>query len=87
MKRFIEWFALAIFPNSKIANRPVKVSREEWLALKRENAESSQSAMGDTVKPDMMRRAQFSDFNHDSVEFLNSGKRLDGTNIEQSKNY
>jgi hypothetical protein len=87
MRKLVEWFALALFPNSKIATRPVKVSREEWLAIKRENAEASQSAMGDTVKPDMMRRAQFSDFNHDSVEFLNSGKRLDGTNIEESKNF
>ena len=87
MTRLIQWIALALFPNSKIANRPVKVSQEEWLALKRENAESGQSAMGDTVKPDMMRRAQFSHFTHDSVDFLNSGKRLDGTNVEESKNY
>ncbi len=49
MKNPIRCIALALFPNSKIANRPVKVSREEWLALKRENTESSQSAMGDTV--------------------------------------
>jgi hypothetical protein len=87
MRKLIEWFALALFPNSKIANRPVKVSRDEWLALKRENAESGQSAMGETLKPDMMRRAQNSDFMHDSVDFLNSGKRLDGTNIEESKNF
>jgi hypothetical protein len=43
------WIAMALFPNSRLANRPVKVSPKEFVALKRENAESNKSAMGETV--------------------------------------
>lgn len=96
MSKIIGWFVRALFPNSRLANRPVKVSRKEFLTLKREIAESSKFSMGETIKPEMF----YKDGNlrpsgnpdvwdpvlHDSVEFLNYGKRLDGTDIEESKN-
>ena len=88
--KLLMWFVRALFPNSRLANRPVKVSRKELLALKREIAESSKFSMGETVKPEMFykdgnRRSARSQRLHDSVQFLNYGKRLDGTDIEESK--
>ena len=94
--KLLMWFVRALFPNSRLANRPVKVSRKEYLALKREIAESNKFSMGETVKPEMfykngnLRPSGNSDVwdpvLHDSVELLNDGKRLDGTDIEESKN-
>ena len=96
--KLLMWVARALFPNSRLANRPVRVSRKEYLALKREIAESNKYSMGETVKPDMLNkdgqpRPHFSGavkgaFGqlHDSVAYLNTGKRLDGTDIEESKN-
>ncbi len=47
--------------------------------------------MGETVKPEMFYkdgnlRPADSELLHDSVQLLNYGKRLDGTDIEESKN-
>ena len=91
MTRLIQWLAIALFPNSRLAIRPVKVSRKEYLALQREIAESNKYSMGETVKPEMFykdgnRRSAGSEHLHDSVQLLNYGKRLDGTDIEESKN-
>ena len=87
MRKTILCIAMALFPNSGLANRPVKVSRKEYLALQREIAESSKYSMGETVKPEMFYkdgnlRPADSDLLHDSVGLLNTGKRLDGTDIE-----
>ena len=87
MGKAILWIAMAMFPNSKITNRPVNVSRKESLALQREVAESNKNAMGETIKPDMFYkdgnlRPADADLLHDSVGLLNTGKRLDGTDIE-----
>ncbi len=88
MRKAILWIAMALFPNSKTANRPVTVSRKESLALQREVAESKKNAMGETIKPDMFYkdgnlRSADSVLLHDSVELLNTGKRLDGSDIEE----
>lgn len=91
MRKAILWIAMALFPNSGLANRPVKVSRKEYLALQRELAESSKYSMGETVKPEMFYkngnlRPAYSDHLHDSVQLSNEGTRLDGTKIDESKN-
>jgi hypothetical protein len=92
MRKAILWIAMALFPNSGLANRPVKVSGKEYLALQREIAESSKYSMGETVKPEMFYKngnlrpsgnsKVWNPVLHDSVELLNYGKRLDGTDIE-----
>ncbi|MEY4293949.1 MAG: hypothetical protein RIR29_599 [Actinomycetota bacterium] len=92
MRKAIHWIAMALFPNSGLANRPVKVSRKEYLALQREIAESSKYSMGETVKPEMFYKdgnlrpsgnsKVWNPVLHDSVQMLNYGKRLDGSDIE-----
>ena len=47
---------MALFPNSRLANRPIKVSPKEFEALKRENAESNKSAMGETVHSGLLSK-------------------------------
>ena len=47
---------MALFPNSRLAHRPVKVSPKELEALKRENAESSKSATGETVHSGLLSK-------------------------------
>jgi hypothetical protein len=91
MPKFLRWFFHAFFPNSRLANRQVQVSRREYLALQREVAESDKYAMGDTIKPQMFYkngnlRPAYSDHLHDSVQLSNEGTRLDGTKIEELKN-
>ena len=90
MPKLIGWFVRALFPNSRLANLPVTVARKEYEALQREIAESSKYSMGETVKPEMFYkdgnlRPADSELLHDSVQLLNYGKRLDGTDIEESK--
>jgi hypothetical protein len=92
MSKLLLWFVRALFPNSRLTNRQVQVSRHESLALQREDAESNKYAMGETIKPDMFYKdgnfrpdgnmAAWNPVLHDSVELLNTGKRLDGSDIE-----
>ncbi len=93
MPTLIGWFVRALFPNSGLANPPVKVSRKEYLALQREIAESSKYSMGETVKPEMFYKdgnlrpsgnsKVWNPVLHDPVRMLNYGKRLDGSDIEE----
>ena len=84
MKRFIEWFALAIFPNSSIANKPVKVSRKEMLALKRENVEAARQPMDEPSKNFYIQGPKNANLVHDSL-FLSTGRRIDGSEMDESK--
>jgi hypothetical protein len=87
MKNPIRWIALALFPNSKIANRPVKVSREEWLALKRENTESSQSAMGETVPSGLLGKYIPWKPLGTSSRYKKTGKGLEVNNLEDPSEF
>lgn len=84
MKRFIEWFALALFPNSSIANKPVKVSRKEMLALKRENVEAARQLMDEPSNNFYIQGPKNANLVHDSL-FLSTGRRIDGSDMDESK--
>lgn len=80
------WLAMALFPNGRIANRPVKVSRREYRALLRENAESSERAMGETIEPAFNRTSIVLEASQDWAE-LHAGRRLDGSLIDDPREY
>lgn len=80
----IRWIAMALFPKSKIANRPVKISRKELLALKRERIESERQSMGDPARNFYLQGPKNANFVHDSL-FLSTGRRIDGSDLDESK--
>lgn len=80
------WLAMALFPNGRLANRPVKVSRREYRALLRENAESSERAMGETIEPAFNRTSIVLEASQDWAE-LHAGRRLDGSLIDDPREY
>jgi hypothetical protein len=84
MKRFIVWFALALFPNSSLANKPVKVSRKELLALKRENVEAERQSMDDPSNDFYIQGPKNANLVHDSL-FLSTGRRIDGSEMDESE--
>jgi hypothetical protein len=84
MKRLIEWFALALFPNSSLANKPVKVSRKEMLALKRENVEAVRQPMDEPSNNFYIQGPKNANLVHDSL-FLSTGRRIDGSDMDESK--
>ena len=83
----IRWIALALFPNSRLANRPVKVSPEEFEALKRENAESNTSAMGETVHSGMLSKYIPWKPLGTSSRYKQTGKSLEVNNLEDPSEF
>jgi hypothetical protein len=87
MRNPIRWIAMALFPNSRLANRPMKVSPKELEALKRENAESSKSAMGETVHSGLLSKYIPWKPLGTSSRYKQTGKGLEVNNLEDPSEF
>jgi hypothetical protein len=81
------WIAMALFPNSRLANRPVKVSPKEFVALKRENAESNKRAMGETVPSGLLGKYIPWKPLGTSSRYKKTGKGLEVNNLEDPSEF
>ncbi|MBP6043612.1 MAG: hypothetical protein KA500_03780 [Rhodoluna sp.] len=81
------WLAMALFPNGRIANRHVKVSPKELEALKRENAESSKSAMGETVHSGLLSKYIPWKPLGTSSRYKQTGKSLEVNNLQDPSEF